>query len=121
MENTANLTNIFTRYNFKSPHSFIPIQIQHVMLDSLEVFISEHFKYPKGGGWDLDSLRADLFFQYDVMETPTIDLQSPNIVEIISQEIIQRYQPNLSTSEDHETIQKISQVIYEMEIARLGL
>ena len=121
MENTIALSNIPTRYNFKPTPLFIHDQLQQEILDNLEAFISEHFKYPKGGGWDLDSLRADLFFQYDVIETTTINLKSPNVIETITQEIIQRYQPNLSTSEDHETIQKISQVIYEMEMARLGL
>lgn len=117
MENTTTLTNTFARHKSTFNPLLIRGQTQQVLLDDLETFISDHFKYPKGGGWDLDSLRADLFFQHDVMETSTINLKSPIVIETITQEILQRYQPNLFTSEDYETIQKISQAIYEMEQA----
>jgi len=110
-------------------------QFDQFILDKLENFISERFKYPKGGGWDLDSLRADILEQNDLLEidkanillpqelatTQKASLNNQDAIQLITQELLQRYKPNLTSATDHQTIREISQVIYAMEAVRLGI
>ncbi len=127
--NTANLNN------FKLDALSTFWQFDQIILDKLETFISERFKYPKGGGWDLDSLRTDILEQNDLLEidnttillpdelatTQSAPLKNPAAIQLISQELLHRYQPNLTEPSDHQTIHEISQVIYAMEAVRLGI
>ncbi|MFK7979955.1 MAG: hypothetical protein AB8G86_08240, partial [Saprospiraceae bacterium] len=90
---------------------------------------------PKGGGWDLNSLRADILEQNDLLEidktnillpeelatTQTTSLKNRDAIQLISKELLHRYKPNLTTVADQQTIQEISQVIYAMEAVRLGI
>ena len=110
-------------------------QFDQMTLDRLENFIYKNFKYPKGGGWDLNSLRADILWQNDLLDTPlstqilpqelanqqNIDLKKANAVQLISKEILQRYKPIINGAADQLIIQEISQVIYAMEAVRLGI
>jgi len=110
-------------------------QFDQATLNKLETFIEERFKYPKGGGWDLDSLREDILCQNNLMEIEKtaillpdelstakgINLKKPDALQLISQELLQRYKPNLFDKADHQIIQEICQVIYAMEAVRLGI
>lgn len=122
--------------NFKLDALSTIWQFDATVLDKLENFISERFKYPKGGGWDLDSLREDILFQNDIelfdrsmtllpdeiAKNRGINLQhAQSTIKLINHELQERYRPNLSSTDDYQTIQEISQVIYAMEAVRLGL
>lgn len=110
-------------------------QFDKAVLAKLEHFISERFKYPKGGGWDLDSLREDILEQNDLLEinktnillseelatTQKILLKNRNAIQLITKELLHRYKPNLTEAADQQTIREISQVIYAMEAVRLGI
>lgn len=110
-------------------------QFDQIILEKLESFIRQRFKYPKGGGWDLDSLRTDILEQNDLFEIEKLYTLLPealaanqgglpinsNAIQLINQELINRYKPNLSRLSDYQTIQNISQVIYAMEAVRLGI
>jgi len=135
MRESNKLNDISSLDNFKLDAIATIWQFDKETLAKLENFISERFKYPKGGGWDLDSLREDILFQNDIEFTDEIitllpteiatnrDLrpQNKSAIELINQELHERYKPNLSSSADYQTIQEISQVIYAMEAVRLGL
>lgn len=135
MNRAEEKTNITSLDNFKLDTLSIFWQFDQATLNKLETFISERFKYPKGGGWDLDSLRADILAQNDLLEigkintllpeelaaNQGINLKKPNAVQLISQELLQRYKPNLYNAVDHQIIQEISEVIYAMEAVRLGI
>lgn len=135
MKYTEGKTNISTIDDFKLDALSTFWQFDQATLDKLEAFIEARFKYPKGGGWDLDSLREDILFQNDLLEiektaillpdelaaTQGINLKNPDALQLISQELIQRYKPNLFDKSDHQIIQEISQVIYAMEAVRLGI
>ncbi len=130
MKRTEEKTNITSLDNFKLDAFSTFWQFDQATLNKLEIFISERFKYPKGGGWDLDSLRVDILEQNDLLEinkinvllpeelaaNQGIDLKQPNAIQLIIQELLQRYKPNLFDTSDHQTIQEISQVIW----AQLG-
>ena len=110
-------------------------QFDKTILAKLENFISERFKYPKGGGWDLDSLREDILEQNDLLEidktnillpdelatNQKIALKNQDAIQLISEELLHRYKPNLTEASDQQTIREISQVIYAMEAVRLGV
>lgn len=135
MKYTEGKTNISSIDDLKLDALTTFWQFDQATLNKLETFIEERFKYPKGGGWDLDSLREDILFQNDLMEIEKtaillpdelstakgINLKQPDALELISQELIQRYKPNLFDKADHQVIQEISQVIYAMEAVRLGI
>ena len=110
-------------------------QLDQLILDQLEAFIAERFKYPKGGGWDLDSLCEDIIFQNDLtLEGRTkillpdeiaanrkLNFKNSDAIQLITRELMERYRPNLHSAKDHKTLRQISQVIYAMEAIRLGL
>lgn len=135
MKRTEEKTTITSIDNFKLDALSAFWQFDQATLNKLEAFISDRFRYPKGGGWDLDSLRADILEQNDLLEIEKINaflseelannqginLKQPNAIQLISQELRQRYKPNLFDASDHQTIQEISQVIYAMEAVRLGI
>jgi len=128
-------TNITSLDSFKLDALSTFWQFDQSVLDKLETFIEERFKYPKGGGWDLDSLREDIIFQNDltlpgrtkillpdeIAANRDLNFSNTNDISLITEELIERYKPNLYSSEDMETLQQISQVIYAMEAIRLGL
>jgi len=128
-------TNITSLDSFKLDALSTFWQLDQSVVDKLETFIEERFKYPKGGGWDLDSLREDIIFQNDltlagrtkillpdeIAANRDLNFSNTNGISLITKELIERYRPNLYSSEDHETLQQISQVIYAMEAIRLGL
>lgn len=132
MRKSNRLTPISNLDDFKLDAISTIWQFDKEVLSRLENFISERFKYPKGGGWDLDSLREDILFQNDIEFTDEVMTLLPdeiannrgvnsNAINLIKQELQERYKPNLSAPEDFEVIQEISQVIYAMEAVRLGL
>ncbi len=128
-------TNITSLDSFKLDALSTFWQLDQPTLNKLEAFIDERFKYPKGGGWDLDSLREDIIFQNDLTlagrtkillpdeigTNRNFNFNNKDAILLITQELIERYQPNLYTPKDMETLQQISQVIYAMEAIRLGL
>ena len=135
MRKSNRLTRISNLDDFKLDAIATIWQFDKEVHARLEKFISERFKYPKGGGWDLDSLREDILFQNDIEFTDEIitllpdeiahnrgaSFQKGSAIELINQELFERYKPNLSSPKDHQIIQEISQVIYAMEAVRLGL
>ncbi len=128
-------TNITSLDSFKLDALSTFWQLNQAVVDKLEIFIDERFKYPKGGGWDLDSLREDIIFQNDltlegrtkillpdeIAANRAFNFKKTDGIRLITQELIERYKPNLYTPEDQETLRQISQVIYAMEAIRLGL
>jgi len=132
LEGKTNITNL---NDFKLDALSTFWQFDQTILNKLESFITDRFKYPKGGGWDLDSLRANVLEQNDLLEikkintllseelaaNQAIDLKKSDAIQLISQELLNRYKPNLNHLSDHQTIQEISQVIYAMEAVRLGI
>lgn len=135
MKYTEGKTSISAIDDFKLDALSTFWQFDQATLDKLENFIEDRFKYPKGGGWDLDSLREDLLLQNDLFEiekTATllpdelannqgVKLRNLDAVQLISQELLQRYKPNLFDQADHQIIQEISLVVYAMEAVRLGI
>ena len=135
MKQLKGKTNIVDINNFKLDALSTFWQFDKTILDKLENFISERFKYPKGGGWDLDSLREDILEQNDLLEidknnillseelaaNQKTSLINQGAIQLITQELLQRYRPNLTKETDHQIIQEISQVIYAMEAVRLGI
>ena len=135
MKQLKGKTNTTNLHNFKLDALSTFWQFDQTVLDKLETFISERFKYPKGGGWDLDSLRADILEQNDLLEldkttiplpdelanTQDLLLKNPDAVQLITQELLHRYKPNLTAASDQQVIHEISQVIYAMEAVRLGI
>lgn len=135
MNESNQSTNITSLDSFKLDALSTFWQLDQPTLDKLEKFIAERFKYPKGGGWDLDSLREDIIFQNDltiegrtkillpdeIAANRAFNFQNTDSIRLITLELIERYQPNLHTPNDLEILQEVSQVIYAMEAIRLGL
>lgn len=136
MRESNRLNNISNLDNFKLDAVATIWQFDKEVLSKLENFIRERFKYPKGGGWDLDSLREDILFQNDIelldqkMTLLPDEIaknrggywqQAFDTIALIEKELMERYKPNVSSLEDHQTIKEISKVIYAMEAVRLGL
>ena len=102
MNRAEEKTNITSLDNLKLDAFSTFWQFDQATLNKLEVFISERFKYPKGGGWDLDSLRADILEQNELLEinkanillseelaaNQGINLKQPNAIQLISQELL---------------------------------
>ena len=128
-------TNITSLDSFKLDALSTFWQLDQPILDKLETFVDQRFNYPKGGGWDLDSLREDIIFQNDltlagrtkillpdeIAANRDLNFKNTDGIQLITQELVERYRPNLYTSEDLVTLNQISQVIYAMEAIRLGL
>ena len=135
MDKSNQSSNITSLDSFKLDALSTIWQLDQSVLDKLEAFVDERFNYPKGGGWDLDSLREDILFQNDltiegrtkilladeIAANRSLNFQNTDSIQLITQELIERYKPNLDTPEDFKTLQQISQVIYAMEAIRLGL
>jgi len=135
MKKSNQSTSISSLDSFKLDALSTFWQLNQLILDQLEDFIAERFKYPKGGGWDLDSLCEDIIFQNDLtLEGRTkillpdeiaanrkLNFKNADAIQLITRELIERYRPNLHSSQDHENLQQISKVIYAMEAIRLGL
>lgn len=135
MNESNQSTNITSLDSFKLDALSTIWQLDQSVLDKLEAFVDERFNYPKGGGWDLDSLRADIIFQNDltiegrtkillpdeIAANRKLNFKKRDSIQLITQELIERYRPNLYTPEDREILEQISQVIYAMEAIRLGL
>ncbi len=135
MKKSNQSTNISSLDSFKLDALSTFWQLDQFILDQLEDFIAERFKFPKGGGWDLDSLCEDIIFQNDLtLEGRTkillpdeiaanrkLNFKNSDAIQLITRELIERYRPNLYSPQDQATLQQISQVIYAMEAIRLGL
>lgn len=128
-------TNISSLDSFKLDALSTFWQLDQAILTKLEKFIDERFNYPKGGGWDLDSLCEDIIFQNDltlagktkillpdeIAANRDFNFKKTDGIDLITKELVERYRPNLYAPKDLETLQQISQVIYAMEAIRLGL
>ena len=80
-------------------------------------------------------MREDILEQNDLLEidktnillpdelatNQKIALKNQDAIQLISEELLHRYKPNLTEASDQQTIREISQVIYAMEAVRLGV
>ena len=120
--------------SFKLDVLSIVWQLDQEIIDNLDKFVEEHFKYPKGGCWDLENVidyflsqgelslaeRIKTLMLDETTTNPMLDFKTTDGIQQITQALKEHYKPNIRKPEDAQNLYQLSQVIYVIAIIRLG-
>ncbi len=135
MNKSTQSTNISCLDSLKLDALSIVWQLDQAIIDKLDKFVDDHFKYPKGGGWDLESLidyflsqnylsfaeRIKTLMLDEITANRRLNFKTTDGIQQITQALKEHYKPNIRKPEDAQNLYQLSQVIYVIAVIRLGV